>query len=83
MKGFSLLISPLGFYLMILQPVALVANEQVDVQVLHEVGRPDEHLVAHDQDGVPRVLHVLPNLGALKIQLKNFCVKIKVMGSMK
>jgi hypothetical protein len=51
---------------MILEPVTLVTNEKVDVEVLHEIGGADEHLVAHDQDRVSGVLDVLPDLGALK-----------------
>ena len=58
---------------MILEPVTLVTNEKVDVEVLHEIGGADEHLVAHDQDRVSGVLDVLPDLGALKQESNDTC----------
>ena len=44
----------------------LITDKEVDVQVLHDVGGPDEHLVAHDQDRMSRIFHVFGNLGTLE-----------------
>ena len=45
--------------------MALVADDEVDVEGLQQVGGSDEHLVAHDQHRVSRVLGVLADLVGL------------------
>jgi hypothetical protein len=52
--------------LIVFEPVTLVADDEVDGQVVHELGGPDEHLVAHDEHRLPRVLRVLSDLRVLR-----------------
>ena len=56
---------PLISNLVIFQPVSLVADDEVEVERLQQVGGSDEHLVTHDEDRVPRVLGVVAHLVGL------------------
>ena len=46
--------------------MSLVTDDEVERDGLQHVGRPDEHLVAHYQDRVTRVLGVVANLVVLE-----------------
>ena len=51
--------------LVIFEPMSFIADEKVDVEILHEVCWSDEHLVTHDQDWMAGIFHVFSNLGTL------------------